>query len=331
VTQVHENVKDRDREVLPIDWAGAGLLSAGSAGLLLLVLRGGQQSATSGAWLAAVAVVLLALFVWREHRAADPILPLDLLLTPHIAAAIVSSFLIGALMFGIDTYIPLFMQGVKGGKATNAGLTITPLFLSWSLSAAVAARVVGRLGFRQTAVAGSMLIAAGTLGLALGAAFPAYSGPLFLVSLLITGAGFGPVSMCGILGVQNSVPWGRRGVATASMMFFRTMGGALGVGALGASLTFTLARRLVSTPGIEITAALRPETHGRLAPELLRTVQRALGRSLRDVFLEMIALAVLLILCSLGLRGGRATSHHDAGTTHEHKPEDASLAVGMAH
>ena len=123
--------------------AAGGLLFGGAAGLLLLVLRGGQQSVTSGALLAGVAMVLLALFVWREHWAADPILPLDLLLTPHIAAAIVSSFLIGALMFGIDTYIPLFMQGVKGGKATNAGLTITPLFLSWSLSAAVAATWIG--------------------------------------------------------------------------------------------------------------------------------------------------------------------------------------------
>ena len=143
--------------------------------------------------------------------------------------------------------------------------------------------------------------------------------------------GFGPASMCGILGVQNSVPWGRRGVATASVMFFRTMGGALGVGALGASLSSALSRRLAATPGVDVAAALRPETHARLAPELLRTVQQALGRSLRDVFLEMVALAVVLILCSLGLRGGRATSHHDAGTMHHDKPEEAVMAVGAGH
>lgn len=331
VTQVQENVKDRDGEVLPIDWAGAALLSAGSAALLLIVLRGGHQSASAGTLRGAVAAGLLVLFVMRERRAADPILPLDLLFTPHIAAAIGGSFLIGALMFGIDTYIPLFMQGVKGGKATNAGLTITPLFLAWSVSVAVAAKVVGRLGFRRTAVIGSVLIATGTTALALGTAFPAYSGPLFLVGLLVTGMGFGPTSMCGILGVQNAVPWGRRGVATAAVMFFRTMGGALGVGALGASLSSALAKRLATMPGVDVAAALRPETHARLAPELLRTVQQALGRSLRDVFFEMVALAVILILCSLGLRGGRATSHQDAGTMHHDEPEDVALAVGAAH
>ena len=135
---------------------GRGLLTAGSAALLLIVLRGGHQSFRVGLALAVLVAVLLALFVWRERRAADPILPLDLLGTPHIAAAILSSFLIGALMFGIDIYIPLFIQGVKGGKATNAGLTITPLFFAWSISVAIAARVVVRLGFRRTAVLGSL-------------------------------------------------------------------------------------------------------------------------------------------------------------------------------
>ncbi len=335
VTQVHETVKERDRKVAPIDWTGALLLSAGSAALLLVVLRGGHQTLSAGAWLGALAVGLLILFVWRERVAADPILPLDLLATPHIAAAIASSFLIGALMFGIDTYIPLFMQGVKGGKATNAGLAITPLFLSWSISVAVAARVVGRLGFRLTALVGSFLIAAGTICLMLGTTYPAYSGPCFLAGLLVAGMGFGPASMCGILAVQNSVPWGRRGVATAAVMFFRTMGGALGVGALGASLSITLGRRLASTPGIDIAAALRPETHDKLAPELLHKVQLSLGLSLREVFLEMVALAVLLIFCSLGLRGGRAVSHQDAGTTHHHpeQPSNASepLAVAVGH
>ncbi|MCA1684543.1 MAG: MFS transporter, partial [Planctomycetia bacterium] len=300
---------------------------------LLVVLRGGQQSAWGAAALATAALAILVVFVWRERHAADPILPLDLLCRPHIAAAIAGSFLIGALMFGIDTYIPLFMQGVRGGKATNAGLTLTPLFLSWSISAAVAARVVGRVGFRRTAVAGSVLIASGVSCLGLGAAYPSSCGPLFLAGLLVTGMGFGPTSMCGILGVQNAVPWERRGVATASVMFFRTMGGALGVGVLGASLSYTLGRRIGGAAGVDITAALRPETHARLAPAVLRTVQEALGRSLRDVFLEMLALAAVLIGCSLGLRGGRATSHRDAGTMHDHGPRDEALtlAAGVEH
>jgi EmrB/QacA subfamily drug resistance transporter len=335
VTQVDESLEHRDREHLPIDWAGAGLLTAGSSALLLIVLRGEQQTASAGTSLAVLAAFLLALFVWRERRAADPILPLDLLATPHIAAAIVSSFLIGALMFGIDTFIPLFMQGVKGGKATNAGLTITPLFLTWAISVAVAARLVGRLGFRRTAIFGSIFIAAGTFLLVLGATYPALSGPFFFVGLTVTGMGFGPTSLCGILGVQNSVPWGRRGVATAAVMFFRTTGGALGVGLLGAWLSYSLRLHLAATPRIDAAAALLPRTHALLTPESLRTVQKAMGQSIREVFLEMLALAVLLILCSFGLRGGRATSHHDAGSLPERRDsredKDLTLVAGFEH
>jgi MFS family permease len=325
VTQVDETVKRREHRAPPIDWAGAGLLTAGSTALLLFALSGG------GVGLLAVAAGFLALFVRCERRAADPVLPIDLLRTPHIAAAIGVSGLIGALLFGIDTYIPLFVQGVTGGSARVAGRMITPLFLAWSVSVAVAAKVLTRLGFRRTALVGSVLVASGMLAMTIGTAFPASSGPLFVAGMLVMGLGFGPTSLCCILGVQNAVPWGRRGAATAAVMFVRTMGGALGVGVLGASLSSVLAERLASTPGVDVVAALRPETHARLSPGVLSIVQAALGQSLQEVFLEMLALALLLILCVLGLRGGRATSHQDGRTSTGPEGEGLSLAVGVEH
>jgi multidrug resistance protein len=326
VTQVHETVKHR--VVPPIDWWGAVLMSSGSSVLLLAVLRGGETAAGQGRAalaLLAVAAALLALLIWRERRAADPMLPLDLLFDRHIAAAIGGSFLIGALLFAIDMFIPLFIQGVKGGSATSAGKTITPLFLTWSVSVAVAAKVVVRLGFRRTGVIGSAFITAGVTALALGVAFPKWSSPLFLAGMVVTGLGMGPTSLSTILAVQNAVPWGRRGAATGAVIFFRTMGGALGVGALGASLGLGLSRRLAqgAAAGVEIAAALRPETHGKLTLAQLLTVQDALGRSLRDVLMQMTALAALAILCSLGLRGGRATSHADQ----HHQDEGLTLAT----
>ena len=302
---VHEKV-ERD-EVRPIDWPGALLLAAGST-LLLAVLNGDGRSWARGARLMAGAVVLLVLFVHRERRAADPILPIDLVVAPHVAAAIAGSFLIGVLLFALDTYIPLFVQGVRGGSATQAGRTITPLFLMWSMSVAIAAAVVVRFGFRRMAVIGTVLIASGLIELAVGASRPEWSGPLFLSGMVVIGLGFGPASLSYILAVQHAVAWGRRGVATGAITFFRTMGGALGVGVLGALLGFALSRRLAAsrTAGIDVAAALRPATHARLTPEQLHVVQDALGRSLRDLFLQMFALAVLAIICSIGLPGGRA-------------------------
>ncbi|MDR3639650.1 MAG: MFS transporter [Isosphaeraceae bacterium] len=301
---VHENVTHR--ATAPIDWIGAGLLLAGSTMLLFAVLSGADQPLVRVLAFLAIAFVLLGAFVWWERRVEDPVLPIDLMFEPHIASAMVGSFLIGALLFGIDTYIPLFVQGVRSGKATQAGQVITPLFLAWAISVAVAAKVVVRLGFRKTAVAGSFLIAAGMTCLTLGTVWPLRSRYFFLVGNVVVGLGMGPTSLSYILGVQNVVEWGKRGAATAATMFFRTMGGALGVGLLGASLGFELVRRLASSPGIDVGAALRPETHSRLSAAELHIVQSAMGLSLRDVFLEMLAMAGLAILCSVGLRGGRA-------------------------
>ena len=314
VTQVREPAMKR--AVRPIDWSGAALLSAASIVLLAAVLRGGEQSLVTGLLLSAAGAVMLFLFIRNEQQVDDPILPIDLLLAPNILASVAGSFMIGALLFGIDTYVPLFVQGVQGGTATTAGRTITPLFLSWSISVVVAAWVVRPFGFRRTALTGSLLIAVGASTLALGAARLELARPLFLAGMVVVGLGMGPTSLSFILDVQNSVARDRRGTATSAVMFARMMGGAMGVGVLGAALGLELSHRLASTPGLEVAAALRPETHARLAPEQLRAVQSALGRSLRDVFLEMAVIATLAVVCSMGLRGGRAESHADAGRSH---------------
>jgi MFS family permease len=330
VRHVHESLEHR--EVPPIDWGGAGLLACGTTALLLAVLNGAEQSLASGGALLTLAVVLLGLFVVWERQAPDPILPIDLMASGHVASAIGGSFLIGALLFGIDTYVPLFVQGVRGGTATQAGRVITPLFLSWSVSVAVAAKVVVRLGFRRTALVGALLIALGTFGLTLGTFRPSASGPLFLAGMIVIGLGMGPSSLSYILGVQNVVKWNRRGAATGAVIFFRIIGGALGVGMLGAWLGWELTRRLGSSGavGIDVAAALRPETHALLTPAQLAVVQEALGRSLRDVFAQMFLMALLTIACSLGLRGGRAVSLPEEETSAPGE-EGLEMALGVEH
>jgi multidrug resistance protein len=301
---VHETVQHK--VVAPIDGAGAALLAGGSGALLMAVLGGeGRPAWQTAAWLGAAAVLVVWL-VRQERRAADPVLPLDLLARPTIAAAVVGSFALGGVLFGVDTYVPLFVQGVLGGTATDAGRMITPLFLTWSVSVAVAAAVVVRLGYRATALVGSGLIALGMVAVAWGSLRPALARPAFAVGLVVMGLGMGPTSLSQILSVQNAVPWGRRGAATGAVVFFRTIGGALGVGVLGATLGLELAHRLSASRGLDVAAALRPETHARLAPAALATVRSAMGLSLRDVYLQMVALALLGLACSARLPRGRA-------------------------
>ena len=245
--------------------------------------------------LLAAALLLLVLFVIREHRAIDPILPLDLMRRPVIAASLVGSLLFGGILFGLDAYVPLYMQGVRGGTATSAGLALMPLFLAWAISVALAARAVIYQGFRRAGMIGSAIVAVGSLFLVLGASVPYWSRACFIVGLAIVGTGMGPTSFSFILAVQNSVSWGQRGVATGAATFLRTIGGALGVGLLGAALAWELGLRLelAGARGIDVAAALRPETHGTLSPVQLRLVQASLGLTLRDVYL-------LIALCAVG-------------------------------
>jgi MFS family permease len=308
VRHVHEEVQRE--KILPIDWRGASLLAAGSTLLLLTILSGSQLTTATASFLFLGSIVLLGGFVAVERMAADPILPPDLFTRMPIAAAILASFLIGALLFGIDTYVPLYVQGVLGGKAAEAGAVITPLFFSWAISVAVAAKVVVRFGFRRTAVFGMGIIALGMAGLALGAENPLHAVRLFQGSLILTGLGFGPASLACILGVQNAVDWNRRGAATGAVTFSRVLGGAIGVGVLGATLALEFARRLAANNvgAIDTVAALRPETHDLLTPDQLHLVQHALGQTLRDVYFQMFGLALLALLCATRLAPGRAVS-----------------------
>ncbi len=309
------------RKVAPIDWAGALLLTVGLSALLLLALDGGRHSWTYTACMGSGAVVALVLFVIREHVAADPILPLDLMTRPVIAAALIGSLCFGAILFGLDTYVPLYIQGVQGGNATEAGRALMPLFLVWAISVALAARAVVRFGFRRAGFIGSAVAALGNLCLVIGALHPSWSRFSFPIGLAIVGTGMGPTSLSFILAVQHAVSWGQRGVATGSLTLLRTIGGATGVALMGAVLARELAHRLAQAGAgaINIASALRPETHRLLRPEELAVVQASLGVTLCDVYLQLTLLAVGSMICALWLPNKEATLSHSQA--HERRSE----------
>jgi EmrB/QacA subfamily drug resistance transporter len=319
------------RTVAPIDWAGAALLTTGLSALLWVVLDGSRRGWAVNISLLAAAAILMILFVIREHRAIDPILPLDLMMRPVIAASLVGSLLFGGILFGLDAYVPLYVQGVRGGSATSAGLALMPLFSAWAISVALAARAVIHHGFRRAGMIGSAIVAVGSLFLVLGASFPSWSRPCFIVGLAIVGTGMGPTSFSFILAVQNSVSWGQRGVATGAATFLRTIGGALGVGMLGASLAWELALRLAHAGegGIDVAAALRPETHEKLRYGQLALVQASLGLALRDVYILIALFGVGSIICALWLPGKKATQAYGQADSRE-TIEDEGMAMMAA-
>jgi MFS family permease len=218
-----------------VDWLGAALLFSGISTLLIAV--GGDVGSPVG-WLAAT-VILLASFVMAERQAVEPILPLSLVRLPVISRTIVVVFLVGIAMFGAIAFIPLFVQSVQGGTATQAGQVLTPLFLGWVVMSIVAARVTVRLGYRVSAIAGSVLMTAGFVGLTL--LDSQSSRMMLLVSCTVLGAGMGMQMLSLLLAVQHAVDRTQLGLATSLNQFSRSIGAALGVSAMGAILALGLA------------------------------------------------------------------------------------------
>jgi EmrB/QacA subfamily drug resistance transporter len=279
-----------------IDYAGLALLTCGVVALLSLLLRAGAGVP----WLSAPMLALLALtvallvaFVRQETHAADPMLPLALFRNPIILASTVGNILIGVMMYSVDSYMPLFMQGVRGGDARSAGLVLTPLVLCWSLSAFIGGKALVRYGFRAVATFGVSSIL--TASVALAFITPSTPTAFIVAAMVVLGSGLGPSSMSFLVAAQNAVSWQQRGVVTASSQFFRSISGTVGVGALGAVLNARLANALPVLHGTKVSAngLLNPQVRADLPPAVLHQAQAALASGLHSVFLLMACLAFI--------------------------------------
>jgi EmrB/QacA subfamily drug resistance transporter len=214
-----------------MDWVGAALLFSGVTALLIAL--GGATTAVMP-WLAAAAV-LLAIFVLVSRRTADPILPLDLFRLRIVSRSLAVVFMTGMAMFGAIAFVPLFVQGVMGGTATQAGQVLTPLFLGWVGMSVVGARLTARIDYRIVAIAGSALLLAGFVGLAQISADATMTALYAAVFVLGCGMGLSMLSL--LLAVQHGVERSQLGLATSLNQFSRSVGAAVGVAAMGAILT----------------------------------------------------------------------------------------------
>jgi EmrB/QacA subfamily drug resistance transporter len=218
-----------------IDYAGALLLTAGTALVILGLLEGGTawkwNSATSIA-IFAVGAAALAAFVFVERTAQHPILPLGVLGRRVIWASTIASLLIGAVVLGLSTYVPIYAQNVLGVNALIAGFALAALTVGWPLTASIAGRFYLRMGFRWTAVIGSGVVVAGALLLlTLGAGSNVW---LVGVFCFVIGAGMGLTAVPTLIAAQTSVGWQERGMVTGTNMFARSIGSAVGVAVFGA-------------------------------------------------------------------------------------------------
>jgi len=198
-------------------------------------------------------------------------------------------------MFSMLTYVPLFVQGVRHGTPTQDSSSIAPMLVAWPVASAIAGRIMTKVGFRPLVRIGSVSTAIGTLLLALFAREGIWT---IRCAAVLFGVGMGFTNIALIIAVQTSTAWEFRGVATASTMFFRIIGGTVAVGALGGVLIAAMA----SDPTIPTDAASRllsRERGASIAPELAEKISGYLDVGLGQIFWLTTLLTGIALICSV--------------------------------
>jgi EmrB/QacA subfamily drug resistance transporter len=233
---IARNFTERMERTRPrVDYRGAALLTAGLTVLILAVLEGGQAWAWDSAasiGLFAAGAVLLAVFGFVERTAPEPVLPLWVFRRRLLLAAGAVSAGVGAILLGLTSYVPTYVQEVLGYGPLVAGFALATLTLGWPIAASQAGKVFLRIGFRGCALIGTATVLAGTALLLLldeHTSVWQVAGTCFVIGL-----GMGLTVSPTLIAAQASVDWKERGVVTANNLFLRSIGSSLGVAVFGA-------------------------------------------------------------------------------------------------
>lgn len=302
----------RTREV-HVDYLGALLLVGGISILLVWVSLGGQQfawtSAASGLLLATSAAVLAAAVYVEARVAREPVVPLRLFRDRTLALATLGSVLVGVAMFGSTVYLSLYFQRARGMSPTEAGLMSICMVGGLLVASIVSGRTISRTGVWKRWLVGGMSLV--IVGLGLLSTIDA-STPLWLVGVFmaVLGLGLGSTMQNLVLAVQNTTAQADMGAASSVVAFFRSLGGSVGVSALGTVLAHQvtesvtdgmtrLARQGYALPGSagHDTGSI-PDVAS--LPEPLRVVfENAFGDATGHLFLVALPFAVVALVCVL--------------------------------
>ena len=295
-----------------IDYQGVTVLTATVVPLLLALTWAGREFPWASPQILGLFLfsgIMAALFLWIEARTEEPLIPRSLFSNPIFTVAAAATFLTAIVMFGGIMFIPLFVQGVIGSSATSAGMVLIPSMLSGVVSAVVAGQIISRTGrYRILAVGGVSVMA---LGIYLFTRLDAQSSSAEAVRyMVVTGVGLGATLPTFMIAVQNAFPHSTLGVVTASLQFFRNIGGAVGTAVLGSFMTMRLGDWLSSSSPPEAVAALPPQVVEQLRdPQAI--MNPAAMSQLRELTSQQLVGAEALTVIEEGLRGALAGALHD--------------------
>ncbi len=295
----------RDRPA--IDYPGIVLIALSASGLTLATSWGGSTYPWTSPMiigLFAGSAVALALFVWAELRATEPVLPIRLFADPVFTVCCVLAFIVGFAMLGALTFLPTFMQFVDGVSATESGLRTLPMVGGLLLTSMGSGMLVSRTGrYKVFPVVGTAVMVLGFVLLSqMEASTPVLQQSLYL---FVLGTGIGMCMQVLVLIVQSTANFSDLGVATSGVTFFRTIGSSFGAAIFGSLFANFLESRVsaaLSSAGAPPEAAQSPQFLHRLPPEVAAPIVEAYSDSLSLVFLCAAPVALVGFLVALTLK-----------------------------
>ena len=299
------------RRPVRIDWLGSILLTSGVSILLIWVSFAGNPDyydwlSWESAAMVGGGVLLLALLVLVESKVQQPIIPLKIISERTTALAILASVAVGVAMFGSSTFLGQYFQVARGASPTEAGLLTLPMIAGNLLGSVVSGQLISRTGkWKRYLVSGSFLLIAG-LGLT---GTIDHTTELWRTGIYtaVLGLGLGMVMQNLVLAVQNTVKSSDIGTASASVAFFRSVGGAIGVSVLGAILGSRVTQ--LAKEGL-LAANIPVQGDGAGAsldlvdlPEPVREIMRAAyGDATAQIFLISAIIAVVALVAVLFIK-----------------------------
>ncbi|MCX2970597.1 MDR family MFS transporter [Streptomyces sp. JHD 1] len=308
------------REGVRIDWLGALLVSAAVSLLLIWVTLAGKEYPWASWQTLAMtggAVLLGLAFLRVEATAADPIIPLRLFRNRTITLTAGASLFVGIAMFGATVFLSQYFQLARGQSPTMSGLMTIPMIAGLFLSSTVSGLVITRTGrWKRWLVTGAVLVSVG-LGL-LGTMRHDTEYWRVGVFMALLGLGIGMMMQNLVLATQNQVSVSELGSASSTITFFRSLGGAVGVSALGAVLSERISgyvRDGMARAGLDAGGSLGgsgsaiPDLDALPAP-VRPVVEAAYGHGIGDIYLFAAPVAVVALVLVVCIREVPLKTHH---------------------
>ncbi|MFI6096203.1 MDR family MFS transporter [Lentzea sp. NPDC051213] len=286
------------KDNVKIDYLGAFLIVSGVSTLLIWSSLAGQKFDWWSGWtalLVTVGVLLLVAAVRVEATAHDPIVPLSIFRNRTVSLATIASALVGVAMFGGTVFLSQYFQLSLGKTPTQAGLLGLPLIFGLLISSTVAGQLITKYGkWKAFLVAGGVTMVGGMLLLSTITA----QTTVFMVSvhMFVLGVGVGLLMQNLVLAAQNDVPAKDLGTTTSTLTFFRSLGGAIGVSALGAVLATKVSSLTAEKFGPVASGGDAVPDISVLPPEIKAVIADIYATATAEIFLVGAPFAVLALL-----------------------------------